>query len=353
MKILLLALLILQDPEASVRMPPPASVTLDSAERTVGEILKAVGSQSGLKITAKDLDESRKVAIGWKGAPVLRALDELCRALGTGDLRVDKDEIVIDGSAALPKGVGHGDRFRFVVTNVRIITTRRIEKTTRNVSVSVRVEGTPGTDLAGAQTQAVVDEAIDDRGWSLIRVDPQGGRIDLPLEDQEDPQVIEFDRHMMMGGGRGGGTLSLQVETPSKEAKSIESLRGRAVLTFPMRRVDETIPVADLTEGKEIQIGPMKIRVKTFERKGGDLTFEFTTRGGSSQHGGSPFPQFGLVDGAGKSVSRGMNGQGTGDGYKCSYRVAEDAEIAGLQVQASVGRVTKVVRFEIRNIPLP
>ena len=350
--IFLLALALLQEPESSVRMPPPASVTLERGERTVAEILKAIGTQSGVKISSKELDENRKVAIGWKETPVLRALDELCRALGTGDLRIDKDEIVIDGSAALPKGVGHGDRFRFIVQNVRIVTTRRIEKTTRNVSVTVRVEGVPGTDLAGAQTQAVVDEAIDDQGWSLIRVDPQGGRIDLPLEDQEDAQVIDFDRHGMMGG-RSGGALSLQVEPPSKEAKAIESLRGRAVLTFPMRRLEGTVPVADLVEGKEFQIGPMKIKVKSFEKKGANVTFEFSSRGGTSQHGGSPFPQFGVVDADGKSVSRGMNGQGTGDGYKCIYTVAEDAEVAGLQYQATVGRVTKVVRFEILNVPLP
>jgi hypothetical protein len=349
----LLVLALLQEPEPEpVRLPPPASVTLDRGERSVGDLLKALRDQTRVKISAKDLDETRNVTIGWKEAPVLRALDELCQALGAGDLQISQEEVVIDGSSARPKGVGHGDRFRFVVQNVQLTTTRRVEKTSRTVSLTIQVEGPPGSDISGAQTQAVIDEAVDDRGWSMIKPDTQGGSYYLASEDSEDPNAIEFDRHMMMAG-RKGGTLGVQVEPPSKEAKGIELIRGRAVLTFPMRRIEGKVLVADLTEGREFPIGPMKIRVKSFERKGGTVTLEISTKGGSSQYG-SPFPQFGLVDGDGKSVSRGMSGSGGGDGtYKCVYTVAEEADVAAIQYQASVGRVTKVVRFEIRNIPLP
>jgi len=352
-----LLLMALQDPpDEGVKLGAPATVTVERAERTAGEVLKAVRTQTGLKISTREFDEDRKVAIAWKEAPVLRALDELCRALGAGDLTINKDEIVIDGSSPLPKAIGHGDRFRFVVQNVQVITTRRLSGTTQNVSVSIKVESLPGTDLSGASAESLVEDAMDDRGWSLMRPEPRyGGYTNLLAEDQEDPDVVEFDRPGW-GIRQGGGSLNFQVEPPSADARAIELLRARTSLTFRMRKVDGKIPVAELTPGKEFKVGSMTIKVKSFERKGAQATLDFSHRGGSLKNDrglSNPFPNFTIVDADGKPVSRGMNGEGSGDGYKYVYQVAEDAEVAAIQYQAWVGSSTKVVRFEIRNIPLP
>jgi hypothetical protein len=344
-------LVALQEPE--MRLAPPATVTLERAERTVGEILKAVREQTKMKVEASQLDESRKVTIGWKAAPVLQTLDELCRALGAGQVRSSKEEVSIDGSAALPKAVGHGDRFRFEVENVHVATTRRMSGTTRNVTVSLRYEAQPGTDLSQSTPQVRLEEAMDDRGWSLLGESQHDGSGMVPLEDKEDPDVVEFDRRHGMGGGRGGGRLSVHVQPPSREAKAIELIRCRAALTFPMRTVEGEVPVADLVEGQEFQVGSLTIKVKKFEQKGAEATLDFTCRGARDEHGSTPFPSFNLVDADGKNLSHGMSGGGGGDGYKWQYKLSSDTPAAALQYKATAGRITKVVRFEIRNIPLP
>lgn len=347
-------LLALQDPSAeAVRLTPPVIVTLERAERTVEEILKAVRAQTGMKIDVSKLDESRKVTIGWKGAPVLQTLDELCRALGAGQVRSSKDDISMDGSSELPRAVGHGDRFRFEVENVQVTTIRNLSGTTRNVSVTLRYEAQPGTDLGQTSHGVRLEEALDDRGWSLLPVDsPHEGMAIVPMEDREEPDVLEFERHHGMGG-RGEGRLTVAVQPPSREAKAIEVIRCRAALTFPMRQVEGEVPVADLVEGKEFQIGPMTIRVKKYEQKASEATLEFTCRGGREQHGGTPFPHFNLIDADGKTVSQGMSGGSSGDGYKWQYRMKGDSPAVALQYKATAGRITKVVRFEVRNIPLP
>jgi hypothetical protein len=347
-------LLLLQDPaeEGRVILPPPPMVTLERGERSIGEILKSVRTQTGLKIDARKIDESRKVTVGWKNAPVLRALDELCRAMGAGDLRVGKEDIEIDGSAALPKAVGHGDRYRFIVHDVLVTTTRTLTGSKQEVSLALRVEGPPGTDISGASTEAVVDDAIDDKGWSLLTSEGVRRRSsDVPLEDLEEPNVVQFDRGH--GWGRQGGTLNLQVEPPSREAKAIERLAGRTSLTFVMKKVDGKVPVADLVEGKEFRIGPMTVTVKGFEVKEGEATLAVACRAPGDDDGMSGFPDFTLLDADGKAVSRGASGTGNGDEYSYTYRLVKDAKVAALQYQASVGRMTKVVRFEIQNIPLP
>ncbi|HEU4339731.1 MAG TPA: hypothetical protein VFS19_06655 [Planctomycetota bacterium] len=346
-----LFLLALQDP--GVTLTPPATVTLERAERTVGEILKAVRDQTKLKIDASQLDETRKVTIGWKNAPVLQTLDELCRALGAGQVRSSKEDISIDGSAALPKAVGHGDRFRFEVDNVHVAITRRMSGTTRNVTVSLRFEAQPGVDISQATPQMRLEEALDDRGWSLMGAESQhdGGGM-VPLEDKEEPDVVEFDRHRGMAGGRGGGRLSVGVQAPALDAKAIEVIRCRAALTFPMRSVEGEVPVAELVEGKEFQIGSMTVKVKKFEQKGAEATLDVSTKGVRDDRGGM-FPHFSLVDADGKTVSQGSSGSGGGDGFKWQYKLGSDAPVAALQYKATAGRITKVVRFEIRNIPLP
>ena len=350
-----LLFLLVQEPaeEGRVALPPPPVVTLETAERTAGEILKAVRTQTGLKIEAKQLDETKKVKIGWKNAPVLRALDELCRALGAGDLKIGKDDIEVDGSQPLPKAVGHGDRFRFLVQDVQVTTTRTLEGTKREVSLSLRVECPPGTDISGASTEAVVDDAMDDKGWSLLSTEGRRrGRYDLPSEDQEEPDVVEFERPHW--GRNRGGPVTLSVEPPSREAKSIERLLGRTSLTFPMKKVDGKIPVAELVEGKEFKIGPMTLRVKSFETKDDEASMEISTKGPSDEDGMHVFPDFTLVDADGKGVNRGMSGSGSGESsYTYKYRLVKGAKVAALQYEATVGRMTKIVRFDIRNIPLP
>ncbi|HZN62541.1 MAG TPA: hypothetical protein VFC90_09065 [Planctomycetota bacterium] len=350
-----LLLFALQDPapEAGVRLAAPATVTLERAERTVGEILKAVRSQTGLKVEASQLDESKKVTIGWKGSPVLQSLDELCRALGAGQVRSSKDEISLDGSAALPRAVGHGERFRFEVENVQVTTTRRLSGTTRTVNVTLRYDAQPGTDLAQATPGVRLEEALDDRGWSLLGVEMhQHGMGEVPLEDQEDPDVVEFERRHG-GAGLGLARMTVAVQAPARDAKAIEYIRCRAALTFPMRNVDGEVPVAELVDGKEFQIGSMTVRVKKFEQKGAEATLEFTYRGGGRSEYGGSMPWLNLVDAEGKTVSQGMSGGGGGDGYKWQYRLKSDAPVAAIQYKATAGRITKVVRFEIRNIPLP
>ncbi|MFN3486652.1 MAG: hypothetical protein ACK44W_14385 [Planctomycetota bacterium] len=113
----------------SLRLPPVRRVSLGRARRAVGEILEELERQSGDHISREDLPLEQKVEIGWDSVSVLQALDELCSALGKGQvilpslqgefdpLGKDMGEpaIVLDPSLSL-RPVAYRDQFRAVVS---------------------------------------------------------------------------------------------------------------------------------------------------------------------------------------------------------------------------------------------
>ncbi|HXX94752.1 MAG TPA: hypothetical protein VEN81_14055, partial [Planctomycetota bacterium] len=153
-------------------LPPVKSVTLERAERTVGETLQAIREQTGLELQVTGVDESAKITTEWKERPVLEALHDLCRARGAGSVRVnegrkEKGAIELDGQGALPAAVCHWKQFRIEYVDITVTTVRSLDSTNRTASLTLSWTGQPGTHPLSVDGFKP-EEIVDDQGWSLL-----------------------------------------------------------------------------------------------------------------------------------------------------------------------------------------
>jgi len=361
MPILIAALVLVQaagsPPDERERwLPPLKTVTLPRAERTIGEILKAVREQSGETIDVSGVDETAKATVEWKDRPVIQALDDLCRSLGAGSVSVRQDgkgklPIVLDGGAALPPAASHWKQFRIELADVSVTTTRSFEGVKRSAQVTIRWMGQPGTDplsVDGFQPEEIVDDA----GWSLLEPGELRYRrgSDESLQEGEDPLAVVTDRSFNRGMRE---DIAVPLRAPAEEARTIERLRGRLFLTFPMKHVDVSVPSAELVAAKEIGLGGMTVQVVRFSQEGAAVTFVYKMSHRGSGHGFSSFPDFELLDGKGQRLNRGHSGSGSEDGYTIRYTLARPDPVAALHLKAYVGRITLAIPVDLRNLPLP
>jgi hypothetical protein len=338
-------------------LPPVKVVTLSRAERTVGEILKAVREQTGEEVEAGGVDEAAKATVEWKDRPVMEALHDLCRALGAGTVTVRQDPkkkpaIEIDGRAAIPAAVGHWKQFRVEVADASVTITRSLEGTKRTARLELRLVAQPGTrplSVEGFQPEEIVDDA----GWSLISSEDgalRRRRSEEPVREGEDPDAVILEDRFHERGMR--EDLSVSMRAPAEEAKTIERLRGRIFATFPMRFVEHSIPAAELVAGKEIRIGSLKVQVVRFTQEGGKVTFVYKM----SQKGSGrdfSFIDFELRDEKGEALNRGYSGSGSDEGYTLTYTLARPVPVVSLYQKAFVGRITLAIPVDLRGIPLP
>jgi hypothetical protein len=338
-------------------LPPVKSVTLERADRTVGETLQSLREQTGLDIRASGLEESTKLSLGWKSRPVLEALHDLCRALGAGSVKVSpggqgKESIELDGRGKPSAWACHWRQFRVEFTDASVTTTRSLEATKRTASLSLSWMGQPGTHpLSVEGFQA--DEVVDDTGWSLVMKEAGIHRrlSDDPMVEGEDPNAVipvsRFHDH------DSSENVQLYIRAPAPEAKTIARLRGRLFMTFPMRYVEQSIPAAEIVAGKKIEIGSITIEVVKFEQRGEKLTFAYkmSRRGGMRDY--FTFTDFEILDEKDAPVSRGSSGSGSGEGYTVEYSLASPAPVAKVHHKAYLGRITLAIPVDLQALPLP
>jgi len=339
-------------------LPPVKVVTLPRAERTAGEILKAVREQTGEEVEASGVDEAAKATVEWKERPVMEALHDLCRALGAGTVTVRQDPkkkpaIEIDGRAALPAAVGHWKQFRIELADASVTITRSLEGTKREAKLDLRLVAQPGTmplSVEGFQPEEIVDDA----GWSLLTAESAGARrrhSDEPLKEGEEPNAVivegrSHERDLTED-------LSVSMRAPAEGAKTLERLRGRIFATFPMRLVEQSIPAGELVAGKEIRIGSLTIHVVKFTQEGGKATFTYkSTRKGPGRDSFT-FTDFELRDEKGETLNRGYSGSGSDEAYTLTYSLARPVPVVSLYHKAYVGRITVAIPVDLRGIPLP
>ena len=333
-------------------LPPLKTVTLPAGERTVRQALDAIHAQTGFEIDTFNVDDAKPVTLEWKDRPVLQAVDDLCRALGRGTVKVTNqgkpgEEIQLDGQPALPPAAFHWKQFRAEVTAVKLTTKRSLTETTRNASLSIRLSAQPGTRPMEIKSFGL-EEAIDSEGWSLLPSNSYRERI--PRRGGKDPDFVEWkkDRRRRMSWENKG----IQIRPPAPNAKSIERLRGRVAFTFPLREVEGTVPREEVVEGKKIKIGSLEITIRSFQQTKGNVTLKCAVLNPGGDKYSSLFPQFDLLDADGGKLNRGYSGRG-GEEYRISYRLRHDRPVAALRYSAYVGRITVVMPVEFRDIPLP
>ena len=365
---LLALVLAVQEPQEEKKRPEiwlPAlkTVTLPKAKRPVGEIVEEIRRQTGLKVEASGIEDADAVEVEWNDRPVLEALDDVCRALGRGRIRSpwstgkgDEPTLELNGSADRPPAVSHWKQFQVEVSDVRVTIVRSLKETKRTAQITLQVSGQPGVRPMG-MGGFVAEEAVDDTGWSLLtRSGSQyyHGRNQVGTEAGENPNVVEFvSRHRSFGRSGQGRSVSVSLRAPADDAKKIERLTGRISMSFPMRYVDETVPVTLLEKGTEVRIGAMKVHFTKFEQKGQKVTLVYQVPQTGEDDDFPSFPDFELVDADGNRLSGGSSGSGGGTGYTMTYRLSKDVRIAGVRYRAYVGRVTIVMPVELRDIPIP
>lgn len=354
-------LLLLQEPskprdEREKWLPPVKPVTLERGERTVKQVLDAIRAATGLAVESNGVDEEAKVVLELKDRPVLAALDDLCRALGKGSVKVREESgpdgaIELDGEPALP-AAAHWKQFRVEVEDVQVTVRRSLEKVQRSARVTLRMSLQPGAKPLGVGAFQA-EEAQDDAGWSLLASTAEGNRryrSTEEFEEGEDPDAVimedRFDR-----GRRGALTVDLNM--PAKEAKTIEKLRGRVPVTFPLRYVELKVPAGELVAGKELKLGGMTVRVKSFTQAKGKATLAYQVHVTRRGRDFPSFPDFELLDDKDAKLSQGHSGSGSDDGYTMEYTLAREAPVHALRLAAYVGRITFLVPVDLRDIPIP
>ncbi len=337
-------------------VPPVKTVTLAGEERSVHDLIEAIRKQTELTIECENLDENAKVRIEWKERPVLAALDDLCRELKAGSVRVEARpkegaRIVLDGSAALPHAASCEKQFRAEVTDVVVTLQKSLHSTQRSAHVAIAISAQPDVKPA-AMSGFRVEEAIDNTGASLLSSRWSDHDREEFVEGVNPAVVVWVDSRF--GRGRGvEGSLQVPLLAPAEGAKKIELLRGRVLMTFPQKSVDETVPVADLVKGKEIVIGPLKITVASFELQEGKATLVCQVSGKANERGFFSFPQFDPVDDRGESLAGGYSGSGSGASYTLAYTLRGKSPMTGLRYRCTIGQTTIAVPFEFKDIPIP
>ncbi len=338
-------------------LPPLKTVNLPRAERTIGELLKAVREQSGETIETSGVDETAKATLEWKDRPLLQALDDLCRSLGAGTVSVRQDgkgrlPIDLDGSAALPPAASHWKQFRVELSDVGVTTVRSFDGVKRSAQVTLRWAGQPGTtplSVEGFQPEEIVDDA----GWSLVEPNERVRRRGYDgesFQEGEDPLAVVTERSFDRGTRE---DLQVPLRAPAEESRTIARLRGRLFMTFPMYHVDLSIPPAELVAGKEVKVGGMTVQIVRFSQEGASATlvYKMARRGGGREY--SSFPEFELLDDKGKRMNRGYSGSGSEEGYTIKYSLAKPDPVASLHLKAYVGRITLAIPVDLRELPLP
>ncbi len=336
-------------------LPATKKVSIARAAHPVKDLIEAIRKQTGLSVEAREIADDATVEVEWKERPVLEALDDICRALKSGDITMEGKEetetLVLDGAARTPPASCHWRQFRVVATGATVTITRRLKETRGRTYLTLPLVFQPGTRPRRIG-RLRVDEAMDDTGRSLLLVESASEE----MKEGENRDVVVFRDDFMDRAGRDDRELDVELAAPAEGAAKIERLRGRFLISFPLRFVKETIPAAQLVKGKEIAVGPLKYTITTFSQEGKTATLAYThvePDRDDDESRFSNFPDFDLVDEQGNSVHRGRSGSGGRDGMTYRYDLSKEEPIAGLRYQAHVGRITISVPVDLKDIPLP
>lgn len=350
-------------------LPPVKTVTIPKGSHTAAEILEAVRAQSGYPVRTYGLSLRKPIDIGWKDAPVLKVLDDMCRALGRGRLevpvlRVQGDSypwgmrhgipeeevtgLAVEGDHAPPAAVAHWNQFRAAVTDVVVTEKRDLNESSASAVVHIAVHAQPGTNPIFVGPWRLL-EAVDDTGRALVP-----GAAPVPLfGDAEGPEVGDSPHSVSFPSGgfgwRRGASGQIKIDVPAPEARRIKRLTVKRRATFPYRRVFRTAKVEDVKDGGTISFGETDITIHKAYHEGGKFKLHYQFKGSAR---GSP--AFEILDERGNPVrTRGSGSSGGGGLTKQEWHLSGGARVASIRTSAYMGQRTLEMTFEIHDIPLP
>jgi hypothetical protein len=353
-------------------LPPLRTVTLPRGPATPEKVFEEIRRQTGLAVAPFSMNLRAKVEAGWEGAPVLKVLDDLCRALGRGSpeppvlVRAGSDDefdfgdrraastaaesLVVDGAKEPPRAVAHWRQFRAAVTDVVVTEQRSLkESSPPQAQVNLTVGCQPGIRPVFVG-MCELEEAVDDRGQSLLL---EGAplraarfRGESAPDTGEDPNAVWFEADRW---SRYGGVSPVSIKPPSPGARRLARLRLKVRVSFAVREVVRTLDLKDVKGRTAVELGSAVITVTRAETRDGQFHLDTETAGNFR---GSP--TFALLDRDGSAVPTGGGGSsGSGSRMSRHYYLRGGGEVAAIRTTAWIGHKTFDIPFELADVPLP
>lgn len=236
--------------------PEPRLVTVKADGLPLARILEELGRQADVRIDASAVDASATASLDVKGAPLMQALDALCRGREDRRWEFADDErvrLVKEPTPAWP--ASHAGAFRTRVTSMRHARSTDFRGRTSTVRLVLEADCEKRVKPSRG-VQIEVTQAKDDKGSTL----------EVRKGDDEDDVMVARGGMRVIRGGRvwiGGMDAAAPNETITLKgvdpAATSVSLQGTATFRFPLDRNE--LKFAPPTTGETREAGDLKIRL--------------------------------------------------------------------------------------------
>ena len=219
---------------------------------TVGELLDDLAARTGTKFEATA--EQRKLKASVDAASLFQALDQICG--GQEKLSYSFDEggaIKLTGDVHLATPTWYFEAFKVYLTDFVVVRRTDFKEATLAAQISISTAW-EGKLKPLRRVRFEITEAKDDAGRDLTAVG--GYQVRKPLGRG----IGGF------GGGPGGpadpfsSPLSYDLRGLAPESKSLASLKGRAIVTFPLTPVP--VEFENPASGASQTVGDIAIKIK-------------------------------------------------------------------------------------------
>lgn len=292
------------DADFRKRLPDVARVTILRGTRTVAEVLRLLQEQTGLRVRVRSLNVRASAEVGWDGATVLQALDDLCRALGKGAVvapplagadeemqmmlrhsrhggREGEVDLAIDGSGSPPPATAHSDHFRLALNDVVITESRSASGVQTTATLHLSLSSQPGVQPLYVGPLEVV-EAVDDQGRSLKEGAGIAGLAAAFGRGEAAPEVGEDLGAVQFGGdewSRFGRYQNPSLRPPEPGAKRIARLKVKTRVGFALRQVSPSLTLKQVAEGARLELGGATVVILKAEPRQKGFYAEWRTEG--------------------------------------------------------------------------
>jgi hypothetical protein len=348
--------------------PAERTVTLPEGRHTVADVLRAVREQAGVRIVAQAVNLRSAVQAGWKDAPPLRVLDDLCARLGRGSIvapaltqRADEDEfrrmghrprpmdvVVLDGGLAPPPAVAYSGRLRAAITDVTVSTKRSLDgdgESAGRPTVSLALTAAPGPDPVYIGDWRI-EEAVDDAGTSVA---PPGGGAPRFRQDRA-PALGDHGDSVWFANGRFSSmrSESLELGSPAPGAKRLR-LRARLLVAWPVREVVRAVRVPARGDTAEIAFGRRTFVISSVEQSASSFGFEAASSGDSD----GTWPPFELLDADDRRIQTSGSSASGSPARRTQNWTCDGNSVHSIRVRGWMGHRASEAVFEWTDVPLP
>lgn len=245
---------------------PPLTLRLDGVP--LEEALAEIGRRTGVRFSAEGLAPGRRVTLALERAPLLEALDRLCRGLGDAQWSFDgPDRVNLSPIPFVDRPSCYSGAFKISMGRLDLYRTSTFRDSQGLVSFHLEAQAEPGARTLGPPAFAL-EEVADDRGRALT---------------PEAPLCVTGPA-VAAAAANGAGSPDARAFTYAGLHPAARALaRVRGTVTFSFALSSETVTLESLAKDSVREIGDFVIQVNevhsgsvqlTLLRKGGPFKAE-------------------------------------------------------------------------------